>query len=427
MLSSDEWRAWVGDSTIAPLYYLFLGAFFNVFGPACCPFARPVGPRRPRGRGGGIPGPAPRGLVGLLAGVAYALYLSAAEMTCWTMTENLHTVLLAGSLALMARAAGSANTSLPGHYLGGLLLGLSGLTRSVSSAFVPVAALWRFSLGGPLAPRFRARTPAPPAPAAFLLLAGGLTPVFAWSLRNRGLGDEVPIETVGFYNLWDDNSRPLVPRERYDRQLRALEADADAAGLRPHRPPLHRAQRPRQPRSLRGQGGFQPSPFPPPRRSPQPAGEGVPRHRACGWPAPSFSTTCCCSARCRSSWRSWLGGAPSPTRRSDRGLDGLLRVHGARGLPLRDPLSQPARPRGLRGGRRRPLRSASSPERSAPTAGRRLRASGAALDRRRPQVRGPIGAERAQRPGAGRSEAPARSRGWPGCAGGGGPGRFPGP
>jgi hypothetical protein len=225
VLSSDEWRAWVGDSTIAPLYYLFLGAFFRAFGPSLLLLriaqsaldalvavaAASLGRR--------LCGP-----FGLLAGLAYALYWSAAEMTCWTMTENLHTVLLAGSLALMARAAGSAHTSLPGHYLGGLLLGLSGLTRSVSSAFVPVAALWRFSLGDLSLRGFgRERLYRQLLPAV-LLLAGGLTPVFAWSLRSRGLGDEVPIETVGFYNLWDDNSRPLVPRERYDRQLKALEA-----------------------------------------------------------------------------------------------------------------------------------------------------------------------------------------------------------
>lgn len=219
VLSSDEWRAWVGGSTIAPLYYLLLGAFFRVFGPGL------VGLRvfqsaldalvavAAASLGRRLAGP-----IGLLAGVAYAFHWSAVEMTCWTMTENLHTVLLASGLALMACEA-SAGAGHSGAFVGGLLLGLSGLTRSVSSAFVPVAALWRSSLGG--VSRAAVRRSLVP---ATLLLAGGLLPVFAWSARNRGLGDKVPIETVGFYNLWDDNSRPLLSPERYDRQLKTLEA-----------------------------------------------------------------------------------------------------------------------------------------------------------------------------------------------------------
>lgn len=252
VLSSDEWRAWVGDSTIAPLYYLFLGAFFRFFGPSLLLLrvvqsaidalvavaAASLGRR--------LCGPP-----GLLAGIAYAFYWSAAEMTCWTMTENLHTVLLAGSLAVLARATPLASppsgldaagppldvppaevavdsTSPLVSLMGGLLLGLSGLTRSVSSAFVPVAALWRLSLAGipfrgPHRGSFFARL-RPHLVPALLLLAGGLAAVFTWSGRNRMRGDKVPIETVGFYNLWDDNSQPLLSRERYDRQLRTLEA-----------------------------------------------------------------------------------------------------------------------------------------------------------------------------------------------------------
>lgn len=225
VLESDEWRAWVGGSTIAPLYYLFLGAFFRAFGPSLLPLrlvqsaldalaavaAASLGRR--------LCGPR-----GVLAGLAYAFYWSAAEMTCWTMTENLHTVLLAGSLALLAREASAADsgTSLArraGAFVGGLLLGLSGLARSVSSAFVPVAVLWRASLGG-LSRRALRRHLVP----ALLVLAAGLSAVFAWSLRNRMRGDKVPIETVGFYNLWDDNSRPLLTPQRYDRQLKVLEA-----------------------------------------------------------------------------------------------------------------------------------------------------------------------------------------------------------
>jgi 4-amino-4-deoxy-L-arabinose transferase-like glycosyltransferase len=219
VMSSDQWRAWVGGTTIAPLYYLLLGAFFKAFGPGLVPLrlfqavldALAAVATASLGR-------RLAGSIGLLAGVAYAVHLSAAEMICWTMTENLHTVLLAGSLALMAREATGAG-SRPLGYLAGLLLGLSGLTRSVSSAFVPVAALWRLSLDGPARPALRRHFQA-----ALFLLAGGLSAVFVWSVRNRMLGDKVPIETVGFYNLWDDNTSRLVPRAEWDRQLRELEA-----------------------------------------------------------------------------------------------------------------------------------------------------------------------------------------------------------
>jgi hypothetical protein len=166
VLSTDEWRTWVGGSTIAPLYYLVLGAFFRWFGPSLLGLrvfqsildalvavaAASLGRR--------LAGPS-----GLFAGVAYAFYWSAVEMTCWTMTENLHTVLLASSLALMAREASAANANRGGAFVGGLLLGLSGLARSVSSAFVPVAALWRATLDGLAWPALRRSL----VPAALLL------------------------------------------------------------------------------------------------------------------------------------------------------------------------------------------------------------------------------------------------------------------
>jgi len=219
VMSSDRWRTWVGGTTIAPLYYLLLGVVFKAFGPGLVPLrlfqaaldalvavaAASLGRR--------LAGP-----IGLLAGVAYAVHWSAAEMICWTMTENLHTILLAGSLALMAREATGAG-SRPTGFLAGLLLGLSGLTRSVSSAFVPVAALWRVSLDGAARPALRRHL----LPAA-ILLAGGLCAVFVWSVRNRMLGDKVPIETVGFFNLWDDNTASLVPRAEWERQRRELDA-----------------------------------------------------------------------------------------------------------------------------------------------------------------------------------------------------------
>jgi hypothetical protein len=219
VLSSDRWRQWVAGTTIAPLYYLLLGSFFKVFGPGLLPLrvfqstldalvavaAASLGRR--------LAGP-----IGLLAGVAYALHWPGAEMVCWTMTENLHTVLLAGSFALVAREATNGRSGTT-TFLAGLLLGLSGLTRSVSSAFVPLAPFWRALRDGPSPSAVRRQL----VPAA-LLLAGGLSCVFLWSVRNRMLGDKVPIETVGFFNLWDDNTRPLVPEPERQRQLKALQA-----------------------------------------------------------------------------------------------------------------------------------------------------------------------------------------------------------
>jgi 4-amino-4-deoxy-L-arabinose transferase-like glycosyltransferase len=225
-LHSDQWRTWASGTTIAPLYYLVLGAFFRVFGPGL------LGLRLFQGALDALVAVAVaslgRRLVGpwgLGAGVAYAFQWSAVEMTCWTMTENLHTVLLVGGLAILAAEAEAPSRGLVQAFGGGFLIGLSGLTRSVSSAFVPLAMLWRWSLGG----WSRARSRAVLLPAV-LVLAGGLFAILPWAARNVFLmRRNVAIETVGFFNLWDDNAAALVSKDRYDRQLGTIRAQATPA------------------------------------------------------------------------------------------------------------------------------------------------------------------------------------------------------
>ncbi|MCP5119174.1 MAG: hypothetical protein GY953_50885, partial [bacterium] len=171
ILMSDLWRDWMGW-TIAPLYYLFVAAVFAIFGPHLVGIrvlhcvldagvAVAVTSLGRRAAGG----------FGIWAGVAYAVYYPAVEMTNYTMTENLHTILLVGSLAMMASEAERPGCTRA--FAGGLALGLSALARAVSSAFLGLAALWRLSVHG------RSHWLA-----AVLILAGGATAISPWTARN---------------------------------------------------------------------------------------------------------------------------------------------------------------------------------------------------------------------------------------------------
>jgi len=94
---------------------------------------------------------------------------------------------------------------------GGALLGLSALARSVSSAFLPVAALWRWWYG---TERSRAK-------AGALLLLSGLALILPWSARNVFvIGDLVPIETTAYENIWYANH--FTDPERFQRQLQII-------------------------------------------------------------------------------------------------------------------------------------------------------------------------------------------------------------
>jgi hypothetical protein len=145
---------------------------------------------------------------GRWAGVGYALYFPAIQLCNSTMTEALHTPLLALAFVLVARALpddqGEEDVRTRAA-LGGLALGLGGLARTVGLAFVPIAC-------GLLLLRHRRRGIVP---AALLALAAAL-PIVPWAARNRILLDDPsPIESASVANLFIDNV--YVDGERYDR------------------------------------------------------------------------------------------------------------------------------------------------------------------------------------------------------------------
>ncbi|HEX6738874.1 MAG TPA: glycosyltransferase family 39 protein, partial [Vicinamibacteria bacterium] len=205
--TSDEWRTWDQHWTIAPLYHLFAAAVFRLFGPhllalrllqcvldslaavAVAYLGRQAA--GPRGAG---------------AGAVYALYFPAVEMASWTMTENLHTPLFAGALALLAHEG--VRPSRRSLLLAGALTGLAALARSVSTGFLGLATLWRFWR--------RQEGRRSWAPAA-LLAAGGAAVILPWTARNVFvIGEPVLIETAAFENIWWANH--FVDRARFHRQ-----------------------------------------------------------------------------------------------------------------------------------------------------------------------------------------------------------------
>jgi tetratricopeptide (TPR) repeat protein len=216
VLTSDAWHRWLGPWTIAPLYYLFLAGLMAVFGQHLLPIQlvqialdalcavltghlgrRVAGPR------------------GAWAGMAYALNFHAIEQAPITLTENFHTVLLLGGIVLLieessprggdARARGRRGWR--ALLAGAFLVGLSALARSVSTAFVPLASLWRWWAGRDRDALLRAAAIAAAAAAA----------VVPWTIRNAVVtGDFIPVETNGIYNFYDDNT--FVEGQRRIRQ-----------------------------------------------------------------------------------------------------------------------------------------------------------------------------------------------------------------
>jgi hypothetical protein len=142
LVASDEWRTWDQHWTIAPLYFVLAATVFDVFGAHLLPLqllqclldalvaacVAALGERV-------------AGRHGAWAGLAYALYWPAIELTSWTMTENAHTPLFVAALLALVRER--EQPSARRRFLAGLLLGFSALARAVSSAFVGLAALWR--------------------------------------------------------------------------------------------------------------------------------------------------------------------------------------------------------------------------------------------------------------------------------------------
>ncbi len=230
VLSSDAWHLWLGPWTIAPLYYLFLAGLMAVFGPhllaiqvaqilldvLAAVLTAHLG-RRVAGR------------FGLWAGVVYAIDFHAIEQCTSTLTENVSNVLLLAGLVLLVeeverRSVSEAGAWRAGRWMalaGGFVLGLSGLARSVATAFVPLAAAWRWSQGRDRLALAR----------AVLIAAGAAAAVLPWTIRNAVVtGDFVPVETNGIYNLYDDNT--LVEGERRARQEALIRAQPTLAEQR---------------------------------------------------------------------------------------------------------------------------------------------------------------------------------------------------
>jgi 4-amino-4-deoxy-L-arabinose transferase-like glycosyltransferase len=220
VLRSDEWRVWDQHWTIAPLYHVFAGAVFKLFGPhllalrlvQCLLDALAAVGVAWLGRR--VAGPR-----GLWAGAAYALYWPAIEMPTWTMTENAHTLLFVSAVVLLAREAAEPSRRLA--FAGGVLLGLAALARSVSTVFLGLAALHRAycerSRRGLLS--------------AALVLLGGLAVILPWTARNVLLiGEPVLIETAAFENIWYANH--LVDRPTFLAQEREVHGQPTPAAKR---------------------------------------------------------------------------------------------------------------------------------------------------------------------------------------------------
>jgi hypothetical protein len=206
--TTEVWREWGDRWVVAPLYYLFLAGTFLLFGTQIRTVqVLQCGLDAVTAILVGVIGRRLEPRYGAWAGLAYALYWPAVSLPPQLLSENLHTVLLVGGVALLLRNANAADG--PGTrriwlFLGGALLGLSALARAVSLLFVPVAGLWRWAKG----PDRRWGN-------ALLVVAGAAAIVLPWSLRNAFIiGDPVPIETLAYYNLYKVNS--FVPPSRYE-------------------------------------------------------------------------------------------------------------------------------------------------------------------------------------------------------------------
>jgi len=199
VLSADYWRDWSGW-TVAPLYPLFLTALVKL-GGAHLLLIRLVQAALDAVTAVGVAalGRAVGGRRGMTAGLAMAFCLAFVTLSSEVLSECLHTPLLVSSFVCLVYAAADekAGRGAARAAVGGLLFGLSALTRAVSSAFLPLAALWTlFECGWQRG-----------AKRATLFVAAAALVIVPWLARNfRLYGRVVPIETVSVFNLWRDNS-----------------------------------------------------------------------------------------------------------------------------------------------------------------------------------------------------------------------------
>jgi len=209
ILHSDEWRMWDGMWTLAPGYFWFLAVLFRVGGmhlltvrvAQCVLEAGTAALVAVLARRVSTP------RLGLLAGLAYALYWPSVLLPESTMTENLHTFLLTAAFVamtgLVAHDDDRPRAELLRGAVVGLLFGVAGLARTVGTAFLAFALPWLA-----LEPARRRRWRA-----ALGVVVGVAVVIGPWVVRNWWIvGDPSPIESVSLANLWEDNAFPEGPR-----------------------------------------------------------------------------------------------------------------------------------------------------------------------------------------------------------------------
>jgi 4-amino-4-deoxy-L-arabinose transferase-like glycosyltransferase len=219
--SSDAWHLWLGPWTIAPLYYLFLAGAMAVFGPHLLPIQLlQIALDVVAAVLTGLLGRRLAGPRGAWAGAAYAVNFHAIEQCTTTLTENVSNVLLLAGIVMLLEEARDRRRGWMAA-AGGVLMGLSALARAVATAFVPLAGLWRWSLG-------RDR---PALVRAIVICAAAAAAVVPWTIRNAIVtGDFIPVETNGIYNLYDDNT--FVEGERRARQEAVMRSQPTLAAQR---------------------------------------------------------------------------------------------------------------------------------------------------------------------------------------------------
>jgi 4-amino-4-deoxy-L-arabinose transferase-like glycosyltransferase len=223
ILHSDEWRMWDGMWTLAPGYFWFLAVLFRLGGmhlltvrvAQCALEAGTAALVAVLARRVSTP------RLGLLAGLAYAIYWPSVVLPGSTMTENLHTFLLTAAFVAMTGLVAHDDDRPRAEVLRGLavglLFGLAGLARTVGTAFLALALPWLA-----LEPARRRRWRA-----ALGVVAGVAIVVGPWVVRNWWIiGDPSPIESVSLANLWEDNA--FARDARFDRQHHYLLEAKDA-------------------------------------------------------------------------------------------------------------------------------------------------------------------------------------------------------
>jgi 4-amino-4-deoxy-L-arabinose transferase-like glycosyltransferase len=140
VLTREEWRTWDGVWTIAPLYFVSLGLLLKTVGLHLFPIqVLQCALGGATAAGVAALGRDLAGRVGLLAGVAYAFYGPAVEISSTSMTENLHTPLLVFGILAATRTTEQASKRQP--FAAGVVIGLAALTRSVTTGLLGMAAL----------------------------------------------------------------------------------------------------------------------------------------------------------------------------------------------------------------------------------------------------------------------------------------------